>query len=68
MDEIAEPPTGPPETRLDVEKQTRASVWLGILEAFAVLIACVATIVASSEGQLGPPDLSEEADRIRVRA
>lgn len=30
--------------------------------------ACVATIVASSEGQLGTPDLSEEGDRIRVRA
>ena len=30
--------------------------------------ACVATIVASSEGQLGQPDLSEEEDRIRVRA
>jgi len=30
--------------------------------------ACVATIVASSEGQLGRPDLSEESDRIRVRA
>jgi proton glutamate symport protein len=29
--------------------------------------ACVATIVASSEGQLGRPDLSEERDRIRVR-
>ena len=28
----------------------------------------VATIVASSEGQLGRPDLSEEKDRIRVRA
>jgi len=30
--------------------------------------ACVATIVAASEGQLGRPDLSEEGDRIRVRA
>jgi proton glutamate symport protein len=30
--------------------------------------ACVATIVASSEGQLGRPDLSEERDRIRIRA
>ena len=30
--------------------------------------ACVATIVAASEGQLGRPDLSEESDRIRVRA
>jgi Na+/H+-dicarboxylate symporter len=30
--------------------------------------ACVATIVASSEGQLGRPDLSEEGDRIRVRS
>ncbi len=30
--------------------------------------ACVATIVASSEGQLGQPNLSEEEDRIRVRA
>jgi Na+/H+-dicarboxylate symporter len=30
--------------------------------------ACVATVVASSEGQLGRPDLSEERDRIRVRA
>jgi len=30
--------------------------------------ACGATIVASSEGQLGQPDLSEEGDRIRVRA
>jgi proton glutamate symport protein len=29
--------------------------------------ACVATIVAASEGQLGRPDLSEERDRIRVR-
>ena len=30
--------------------------------------ACVATVVASSEGQLGRPDLSEEKDRIRLRA
>jgi Na+/H+-dicarboxylate symporter len=30
--------------------------------------ACVATIVASSEGQLGRADLSEERDRIRIRA
>jgi Na+/H+-dicarboxylate symporter len=30
--------------------------------------ACVATMVAASEGQLGRPDLSEERDRIRIRA
>ena len=30
--------------------------------------ATVATIVAASEGQLGEPDLSEEADRIRITA
>lgn len=30
--------------------------------------ACVATIVASSEGQLGVPNLSEDEDRIRIRA
>ncbi|HSF19053.1 MAG TPA: dicarboxylate/amino acid:cation symporter [Vicinamibacteria bacterium] len=30
--------------------------------------ATVATVVAASEGQLKPPDLGEEADRIRLRA
>lgn len=30
--------------------------------------ATVATVVAASEGQLGPPDLSEESDRIVVAA
>lgn len=30
--------------------------------------AVVATVVAASEGQLGPPDLSTEADRVRIRA
>jgi Na+/H+-dicarboxylate symporter len=30
--------------------------------------ACVATVVAASEDQLGRPDLSEERDRIRVRS
>jgi len=30
--------------------------------------ATVATIIAATEGQLTPPDLSEEADKIRLRA
>ena len=30
--------------------------------------ATVATVVAASEGQLGPPNLSEEADQIRTKA
>jgi len=30
--------------------------------------ATIATVVAASEGQLGPPDLSDASDRLRVRA
>ena len=30
--------------------------------------ATVAAVVAATEGQLNPPDLSEEADRIKLRA
>jgi Na+/H+-dicarboxylate symporter len=30
--------------------------------------ATVACVIAASEGQLHPPDLSEEADRIRLSA
>ena len=30
--------------------------------------ATIATVIAASEGQLGPPDLSDASDRLRVRA
>jgi len=52
LDEVAKTPDGPPETGLDHERKSTASAWLGIVEAVAVLLACLATTVLFSVVQL----------------
>ena len=52
MDEIVATPQPPPETGLDIERKKSVSAWLGVVEAIAVLLACVATTVLFGVAQL----------------
>jgi membrane protease YdiL (CAAX protease family) len=52
LDEVVETPQGSPETGLDLDRKSRRTAWLGVVEAVAVLLACVATIVLFSLAQV----------------
>ena len=52
MDEVATPPDSAPEKPLEPHRSSRGTAWLGIAEATAVLLACLATIVVFSVIQL----------------
>lgn len=52
MDEVVATPARPPETGLDLDRKSSRTAWLGVVEAVAVLLACVATIVLFSLAQV----------------
>jgi membrane protease YdiL (CAAX protease family) len=52
LDEVVATPEGPPETGLDLERKSTARAWLGVAEAVAVLLACLATTVLLGVVQL----------------